>query len=486
MTHTFRLQQLLVPLVGTILVIGALLVPSTKIAYGVTLLLALFAFMLPKQAILFLLMYFPVRSFLVEVNPGLKLIGDVVIVVAFLRVVWDARSNPKSLFSFAVYEWAFIAFLLVGSIGAYLNDVYIAAIVFQLRAFAITFLLVYIVKRLEITKADIRNFLILTVVMAVVLALQGLVEKLSMRSLLMPENWVNRQLSPNNASRIYGLANNPNVLAVYFTIAGILAYYLKKLVQKTSVQWLLNIALVLLAGAWILTYSRGTWIALAVGLGVYFIFTFNWRFIAKTILVAVLGFGLVTVPVTYGTKWISNNTTIGDFERTGVTEAEGGFAVESSRIKETFNTSTLEKSKTTGRLFLVYKGLEIFKDYPIIGSGFATFGDSASKSYSSPLYAHYNILVDIYSDNQYIQVIAQTGVVGVLLFAVFLLSMVVVLWKKRKESPSALPMLAALIAIFWCGLIYNIWEDKIFTMYFYILIAAVASSQTLKQKYKLS
>ncbi|WP_186667809.1 O-antigen ligase [Sporosarcina sp. BP05] len=472
MNFTSRLQDITVPLIGTVLLVLTLLIPSATVAYVVTLLLALAALVRPKQSILFLIIYFPLRSFLIEVNPTLKLIGDIVIVFVFLRVVWDLRKDMKSVFHFEIYEWAFIGFLVVGSVSAFMTGVLPMAIVFQLRAFVITFLLLYSVKRLDITKRDIKNFLLLTFMVAVLLIIQGLVEKLSMRSALMPENWINRQLSPNNSSRIYGLINNPNVLAVHLTIAGILSYYLKALLPKNYMQWLINIVLVLLAGTWILTYSRGTWIAVAIGLAVYFLLTLNWKFIVKVAAVVALGFVLIVVPITYSAQWISNNTDVGDFVRTGPAEDEGGFAVEKNRITETFNSGTLDKSKTTGRLFIVDKGFEVFKDYPIIGTGFATFGDSASKTYSSPIYKAYDIRFNIYSDNQYIQVITQTGVVGVLLFAVFLLGMLILFWKKRNDSPMAIPMLAALIGVFWCGLIYNIWEDKTFTMYFYILLGA--------------
>lgn len=472
MNFTSRLQEMTVPIVSVLLVVIALLIPTATVAYVATLLLALAAFIRPKQAILFLLIYFPLRSFLIEVNPALKLIGDLVIVFVFLRIVWDSRKDMKSVFHFEVYEWAFIGFLVVGSISAFMTGVLPIAIVFQLRAFVITFLLLYSVKRLDITKRDIKNFLMLTFMIAVLLIIQGLVEKLSMRSALMPENWINRQLSSNNSSRIYGLINNPNVLAVHLTIAGILTYYLKALLPKNYMQWLINIMLVLLAGTWILTYSRGTWIAVVIGLAVYFLLTLNWKFIVKVVAVVALGFVLIVVPITYGTQWISSNTDIGNFVRTGPAEDADGFAVEKNRITETFNAGTVDKSKTTGRLFIVDKGFEVFKDYPIIGTGFATFGDSASKTYSSPIYKAYDIRFNIYSDNQYIQVITQTGVVGVILFAVFLLGMLTLLWKKRKESPMAIPMLAALIGVFWCGLIYNIWEDKTFTMYFYILLGA--------------
>lgn len=476
-----NLKELAVPAVGVLLLAVALVIPNTMIAYGISLLLAIAALFRPKQAILFLLIYFPLRSFMIEVNPGLKLVGDLIIVFAFLRVVWDARKDWKSIFRFEIFEWAFIAFIIMGTVSAFLSGVILSAIIFQIRAFVIMFILLYVVKRLDITKRDIVNFLTVTLFVTIALIIQGLVEKLSGRSLLMPEPWVNRQLSKNNASRIYGLVNNPNVLAVYLTISGILIYYLKTLLPKTKLQWVLNLILVVLAGTWILTYSRGTWIAFIIGIVIYFLFTRNWKFVLQAGLAIFLGFILITTPVTKLAHWISANTQVGEIVRTGTPDTDPAFAIESSRITETFQSDTFEKSKTTGRLFIVYKGFEIFEDYPVIGTGFGTFGDSASKVYSSPYYSHYDVRFNIYSDNQYIQIITQNGVVGVLLFAVFLLGMLVLFWKRRKLSDKAIPMLAMLISVYWCGFIYNIWEDKTFTLYFYIL-TAVFLTYTSKKK----
>lgn len=472
------------PIVGAILLALALLMPHAILAYVITLILALAAFIYPKQGILFLLIYYPLRSFLITVNPTLKLLGDVIIIFVFLRVMWNSRNNWISIFIFAVYEWAFLGFLLVGTLSALLNDIGMNAIIFQLRAFVITFLLLYVVKRLDITKKDMLNFMYMTVAVVILVLIQGLVEKVSVRSQWMPELWVNRQLSPNNSSRIYGLLNNPNVLAVYLTITALLTYYLRKLSKSAAVRIFLTILLIVMAGVWILTYSRGTWIAFAISLAVYFVLTFNWKIVLKIAAVIALGFVLIALPATYSAQWVKSNTKVGEIERTGPAEDAGGFEVEKTRIKETFNANTFEKSMTTGRLYVVSKGFEVFKDYPLIGSGFATFGDSAAKSFGSPIYKDYDIGVNIYSDNQYIQIIAQTGIAGVLLFAIFLLGILVLFWKNRLDNPLAIPLVAAMIGIYWCGFIYNIWEDKTFTMYFYIILAGFLACIKPNEKQK--
>lgn len=468
---------------GLALLLIALFFPVPSIAYGITVVLGILAFLKPKDSILLLLYYFPLRSFLVEVNPALKLLGDIIIIGAFLRVVWNTRTDWKKIFQFEIFEWAFIVFLVIGSISSLITGVSIGAIVFQLRAFVITFLLLYILKRLPISKKDIMNFLWTTLLVALIVVIQGLIEKLSMRTAWMPEAWINRQLSSNNKVRIYGLLNNPNVLAVFLTISAILTVYLKKLLPQNKTQWLLNIAIVLMAGVWILTYSRGTWIAFVVGMVVYTLLTKNWKVPVEAAIIVGLAFAVVTTPITYAGQWINQNTEISNYVRTGPVE-DSGFAVESSRIKDTFNESTLEKSMTTGRLLIVALGFEVYKDYPLIGSGFGTFGDSASKSYSSPIYENYGIATDIYADNQYIEIIAQTGTVGVILFAVFLLGLLGLFWKYRDGSPYAIPLVAALIGIYGCGLIYNMWEDKTFTMYFFIITGVFI--RNVHQKERLS
>ncbi|SDM42382.1 O-antigen ligase [Psychrobacillus sp. OK028] len=470
-------------LLGALLLLIALLFPQPITAYAITLILGVISIVKPKESLFLLIYYFPIRSFLVEINPSLKLIGDIIIIGAFVRVVWDARSNWKQIFRFEIFEWAFIAFLIIGAISSFITGVSTGAIVFQLRAFAITFLLLYVVKRLSITKSDIITFLWNTLIVALIIVVQGLVEKLSMRSALMPETWINRSLSSNNRVRIYGLLNNPNVLATFLTIATILTVYLKKFVTNNKLQWFLNISLILMVGVWILTYSRGTWIAVVIGIVVYTLLTRKWKVPVKAILLVGISFLIVTMPTTYISKWINNNTEIGNFPRTGpAEEVDTGFADESKRLEETFSKSTFDKSKTTGRLFVVYKGFEVYKDYPLIGSGFGTFGDSASKSYSSPIYKDYDIETNIYADNQYIEVIAQNGTVGVILFAVFLLGLLHLFWKHRKTNPYAIPLLASLVGIYWCGVIYNMWEDKTFTMYFFIITAVFIQFVSKKER----
>ena len=110
----------------------ALLLPSSIALVLTSLFFALFAFFRPQQSLLFLVVYVSIRPFLVEVNPGLKLIGDFITFIAFAKVIIAGRKDWKSLFKFKWFEWAFFAFLLFGAISGLTQGVLPSAVIFCL------------------------------------------------------------------------------------------------------------------------------------------------------------------------------------------------------------------------------------------------------------------------------------------------------------------------------------------------------------------
>ena len=130
--------------IAALAVIGvALMLPSSIALVLTSLFFALFAFFRPQQSLLFLVVYVSIRPFLVEVNPGLKLIGDLITFIAFAKVIIAGRKDWKSLFSFKWFEWAFFAFLLFGAVSGLVQGVLPSAVIFQLRTFIIMYLLYY-------------------------------------------------------------------------------------------------------------------------------------------------------------------------------------------------------------------------------------------------------------------------------------------------------------------------------------------------------
>jgi len=457
--------------------ISALLPPFVAIILTSVFFVA-FAFFRPFQSFIFLIIYVSVRPILIEFNSGLKLVGDIITFVVFIKLIISSKKDWKSLFYFKWFEWIFFAFLLFGSIIGLLNDVSIASVVFQIRTFVIMYFLYYVLSRSLLPDNWYPRIAWATVLISLVASIHGLVEKLSMRQLLLPEEWRYKMLSATNFVRIYGLPGNPNSLALLLIFGIISILFLQYIYKKQKYQLFLTINLVLFMGVLILTYSRGTWIS-AVVLGVVFILlSKQWLILKKLALAGVASFILVYLPVNFGVTF---------FQSLGLEAPEGGSGSIGGRFEETFNEENLALMSQSGRIFYLKKGFEVFSDYPITGSGFGTFGGSATLSYGSPIYDEYGIRSDIYggknfySDNQYIQIIAETGIVGVLLFAGFLIGMLSIFWKQRKTAFGQF-MIAFWIATGFSGFYYNIWELKLYTMFYFIIFGSFASYFNLYKK----
>ncbi|MGB2993473.1 MAG: O-antigen ligase family protein [Paenisporosarcina sp.] len=449
---------------------------NSILGYLVSFVLFIVALASPKKAILLLLLYVPIRPFLIEFNPSLRLAGDLMIAGAFLNVVWQSRHNLRSLLSFHVFEYGYFAFLIIGSFSAIVNRIEIGPIVLQLRAFIIFYLIYYIVKRLDIKKEDIIQVLHVFIWTTLLIIIQALIEKLSIRGLFMPEAWKQLPLSSKNRVRIYGMVGNPNVLGIYLGFAYFLFYYAKKYILQYNKVWMQILQYVTI-GIFVLTYSRGTWIGFFIIALVYVIASRNFVLFKTIVIQVAIALVVIVLPINLLTNFIED-TSIGQEKVQNIQKFDvGGSSGFVDRVGSTFSDDTITGSQSSGRLFIVKKGFEVFKDYPIMGTGFSTFGDSASLSRISPISAKYEIDRTFYSDNQYIQIIVQTGILGVISFAVFLLGMLVALVKIKRSKLTKL-MIGIVFGAFFMGLVYNLWEADVFTLLFFAFLAVTLNGQS--------
>jgi putative inorganic carbon (hco3(-)) transporter len=448
---------------------------NSLLGYFISVVLFIVALASPKKAILLLLMYVPIRPFLIELNPSLRLAGDLMIAGAFLHVVWQSRHNLRSLVTFHVFEYGYFAFLIIGSFSAIVDRIEIGPIILQLRAFIIFYLIYYIVKRLDIKKEDIIQVLHVFIWTTLLIIIQALIEKLSIRGFFMPEEWKQLPLSSKNRVRIYGMVGNPNVLGIYLGFAYFIFYYAKKYISQYNTVWMQILQYVTI-GIFVLTYSRGTWIGFLIIAVVYVIASHNFALFKKIVIQIAIALLVVVLPINVLTNWIED-TSIGQEKVKNIQKFDvGGSSGFVDRVGGTFSDDTITGSQSSGRLFIVKKGFEVFKDYPIMGTGFSTFGDSASLSRISHISAKYEINRQFYSDNQYIQIIVQTGVLGVLSFAVFLLGMLYALLKSTRTKLTKL-MIGVVFGAFFMGLVYNLWEADVFTLLFFAFLAVTLNSQ---------
>jgi len=446
------------------------------LGYVLGLVLFIYAFFRPKNAILLLFLYMPIRPFIIEYVGSLRYIGDFLIFGALFKTIWDARSNLKSLFQFKLFEYGLFAFLIIGSISSlFVTGMPIITVILQIRAFLLMYLVYYIVKRMNITKEDVKNVLWITIWTVIAIIIQAVAEKLFIRTFLLPEAWQQMALSAKNRVRIYGMLGNPNVLSIYLSFVFLFFVYIKRHVPAFSSK-LITVLNWFVFAIIILTYSRGTWIGFAVMFITYLVISKRYFILKDFLKTAVLSTILVVLPLT-GLTALIEKSDIGAEKVKQIQqydqEGKSGFI---DRIGSTFSDDTITSSQGSGRLFIVKKGFEVFLDNPIIGTGFGTFGDSASLRQISPIYEEYEIGYQFYSDNQYIQIIVQTGTLGVIAFAVFLLSMLVTFWKRREERLSMV-MIGVILAAYFMGLVYNLWEADIFGLCFFTLLAVTIRSR---------
>lgn len=446
-------------------------VPELPITIISVVLFVAIAYFRPTYLLPVLIVYFVSRPFLVELNGGLKLAGDLSIITLVVKVTIEAlkQKNYRSIFKLEIYEWAYIGFILVGVISALITGIGLVPIIFQVRKFIMLYLLYYGLKRIEWSPEMVNRSIYVTVLMAMVLSVHGIIEKLSQRQWLIPVTWRDMFLSPTNIERVYGILGNPNSMGLFMITAFVAAIYLYK---QTKYKWL-YIPLVMISGMILLTYSRGTWIAALVAGAVYVLLKRDWRLSVQVIAVFIIGYFLIYSSVEQLDVAIENSGNI------TISEPSDGGSSLSDRFNSAFEDEDVERSTSTGRIFFLKKGFEIFKDHPVIGTGFATFGDSATLVYSSPLYPDYGLAgiydyrnKDFFSDNQYIQIIVQTGVVGTILFAVFMLNMVYRMFK----APGVSKELRYLAISLWffigvAGVVYNIWENQVFPLMYFSFLA---------------
>ncbi|UOR11651.1 O-antigen ligase family protein [Halobacillus amylolyticus] len=468
------------------LIACAIIVPTPLVGYIVTVVILLSSIVYVKNGFMFIFIFFPFRPFLVEINNGLTYLGDLLILFTLLFILIRQRPALKALWRKYRFTLPFLLVLAVGLFAGLLNGISPIAGIFEIRALLITFLLIYISAEFPWKRKDINQLIYVSMGTAVIISIHGLIEKLSLRNWLLPETWENLDLASANAMRIYGLVGNPNVLATYLFIVFFATFLLKD--PKLHVGWL-GVIRVLLLGTMLLTYSRGTILAFGAGVLIFLIIYRTWKKAIPLLVYGLIAFAFIYYPVVAATDAIE---TSGYFDEATTTtqEPENNDSTEDTenqkqnnvfieRFKEMFSNDTIQASAEWGRLYVVFKGVEVFLDHPVIGSGFATFGDAATQSYPSPIYDEYGIPNNLYADNQYILLLTETGVIGILLSLTFVILLAIKCWKLDNRLWRSIS-LASLTVLLAAGLFYNILEDKTFTLYFYVIIGYVLNKQRLE------
>ena len=412
--------------------------------------------------VLFLCVFLPVRSPIADVTTAVvKAVPDVLIVLLLLWYLAERRCLellPQDLF--------FLGFLLTAFVSTCLVNHYtVFRYVYQVRSIGVMYILYYVLRDVKLTREQLIRVVQTLQGMAAVLLAFGIVEKISMKTAAFSWDVALSIYAPDNYARVYSLFYNPNTFGAFLAFTLFLSAAKSRFWNDRTPVW---VYAVLVTGLY-MSMSRSS-VMIAV-LGLLILLTFDLKNhtlkknalrYGKTAVVCVVCAAVISTAATaagdrYYDEVLSQNP-----DYAWLVEMKTGLSMKDrfGELGEAYMYSGVKNL----RIFFFQTGLRVYRDYPVIGTGFGTFGTSASLNYGSPLYETYGLMDGFYADDQYITILVETGTIGTILFAGFLLS---ILWRYRR-SPF---QLFCCVAFGWFGIFFTIFEIQIAAMLFWLCLS---------------
>lgn len=316
-----------------------------------------------------------------------------------------------------MYLLVFVLALVLSGLWASINGLELGMLIKGILLL-IHFVLAYLVASTYKRKGLVIDILIALAVPLIVVGLfQGFLGKETSRL------WVSAGETLID-SRSFGFFGSPNVMGGVMMIIAIASF--SRLLESKKIRYLSPLILSVIV--MITTYSRSAWIGFGAGVFLSLLIK-NWRFVA---ILPVGLFGLLIPSVR-------------------------------QRLLTIFSQSYLVDSALDGRIWATNNAIEIFKTSPIIGTGPGSYGGETAIFYDSQIYLRgmQNGYVPLaYTDNQWAQLLVQTGVVGIFSIAGFFVSYFINSLRQYKRTGCALTLgyIAVLIALIVTGVFENILE----------------------------
>lgn len=446
---------------------------------------------LGKYMLLFLAVFIPFRELLsLYFGSFIKILPDVLVWGELLLLL----IKNKFKMNLKLYDYFFIGFIIIGFFSCILNSVSFLSFALQARSIGTMYALFYVIRNINIEKNDYKTIVNVLMSVNIVIIIFAILEFFTDKTLFFPKIWAENINYVSNFDRTYSLMNNPNTFGIFTFMVMFLVYFINKdsFSKKYFGYYILSFLGIILSA------SRSTLLVVCL-----FILFLIYESIKKRscynllwfIIFIVLSFGIVysfekiklkmeimnTTEIPNrkpnGNSSDSNTTEIpnkkpngnssdcvpdGDINDDIVKPITPNFTL-LDRIKETTSGTTAANSKVNGRLYIIKKGLVIFKDYPMIGTGFGTFGSAASLMITPDIYSKYNLSSDFYSDNEYIKVVVETGIVGTIVFGLFILSLLYEFFKSKYYYK------LFIFAVFlFIGMFYNVFEMQVMCYVLYL------------------
>lgn len=412
--------------------------------------------------VLFLCVFLPVRSPIADATTAVvKAVPDVLIVLLLLWYLAERRCLellPQDLF--------FLGFLLTAFVSTCLVNHYtLFRYVYQVRSIGVMYILYYVLRDVKLTREQLIRVVQTLQGMAAVLLVFGCIEKVSMKTAAFSWDVALSIYAPDNYARVYSLFYNPNTFGAFLAFTLFLSAAKSRFWNDRTPVW---VYAVLVTGLY-MSMSRSSAMIAVLGLLILLAFDLKAHTLKKnalryvrTAVVCMLCAVVISTAATaagdrYYDEVLSKNP-----DYAWLVEMKTGLSMKDrfGELGEAYMYSGVKNL----RIFFFQTGLRVYRDYPMIGTGFGTFGTSASLNYGSPLYEMYGLMDGFYADDQYITILVETGTIGTILFAGFLLS---ILWRYRR-SPF---QLFCCVAFGWFGIFFTIFEIQIAAMLFWLCLS---------------
>ena len=316
-----------------------------------------------------------------------------------------------------IYLLIFCLIMVVSGLVASLSGLVVGMLIGGILLF-IHFVLAYLIASTFKNKNSIINWLIILSTPLIIFGLfQGFLGQETSKL------WVSTSETLID-SRSFGFFGSPNVMGAVMMIISIISLF--RLIDSKKIRYLSPF--ILSSVVMITTYSRSAWLGYGSGILIALIVK-NWRFIM------ILPFGFI------------------------------GLLIPSikQRIMTMLSQSYMVDSALDGRVWSLNNAIEIYKTSPLIGTGPGSYGGQMAINYNSPIYLNgmQNGYVALaYTDNQWIQLAVQFGLLGVLSIAGFFISYFVSSLRQyiKDKNILSLGFIAVIIAVFVSGLFENILE----------------------------
>ena len=219
----------------------------------------------------------------------------------------------------------------------------------------------------------------------------------------------------------------PNLLGAFLGMAvPVVAFAAARRDLTRRQRYGLLVALFVLVLALIYTFSRGTWLALAIAMLVTGLFV-DRRALMLSIIAAVIALGAAFalprgILLEPGSKW---SVDLGNalFGRLG----------------------SISEGRDL-RFKFIENAVPIIRDHPVVGAGPGTYGGAVAKSFGSPLYSKYTagvVPTQRTVDNYWLHILVEFGVFGTALLATFLGAIVLQLLRAARRSTGTIRVVLA-------------------------------------------